>query len=266
MSLSLATVRVGAVSAPKALVMLHGIFGRGRNWAAIAKGLVAARPDYACVLIDLPHHGDSGAGAHGDTVQGVAADVATWCDARPPRPGAILGHSFGGKIALAVADLWRDRSLQVWVIDSTPDARGPSGSAWQLLQTVRRLPATFPSRDALVAALAAEGWAAGVSQWMATNLERRGEAFAWRLDFDAMERLLLDFFGSDLWPVVEHPASGHAVHFIKATESSVMSDDAVRRAQGAAPGRVHVHHIEGGHWIHAEKPDVIVGLLARTLP
>ncbi|MCC7042531.1 MAG: hypothetical protein IT183_01585, partial [Acidobacteria bacterium] len=66
--------------------------------------------------------------------------------------------------------------------------------------------------------------------------------------------------------VVEHPATGHTVHFIKATESSVMSDDAVQRAQEAAPDRVFVHHLEGGHWIHAEKPDAIVGLIAGVLP
>lgn len=266
MSRSLAAVRVGSLSAQKTLVMLHGIYGRGRNWAAIAKGLTAARPEYTCVLVDLPHHGESGPGTHGDTIRGVAADLTAWCDAEGLRPDAILGHSFGGKVALAVADLWRDRTLQVWIIDSTPDTREPSGSAWDLLQTVQRMPASFPSRDALIAALTAEGWAAGVSQWMATNLERQGDAFTWRLDFNVMDPLLRDFFATDLWPVVEQPADGHTVHFIKATESSVMSDHAVRRAEAAGSGRVHVHRLEGGHWIHAERPADIVSLLAETLP
>jgi esterase len=245
--------------------MLHGIYGRGRNWLAIAKGLVAARPDYACVLVDLPHHGGSAGGAHGDTIQGVATDVAAWCDAEGLAPAAILGHSFGGKVALAMADAWRDRSLQIWVIDSTPDTRPPSGSAWDLLQTVRRLPGVFPSRDSLVGALTAEGWAPGVAQWMATNLEREDGAFVWRLEFNAMERLLRDFFATDLWSVVEHAAPRHTLHFIKASESTVMSEDAVRRAEAAVSGRVRVHRLAGGHWIHAESPDVIVDLLAKSL-
>jgi hypothetical protein len=29
---------------------------------------------------------------------------------------------------------------------------------------------------------------------------------------------------------------------------------------------VHLHHREGGHWIHAESPGVVVDLLAEHLP
>lgn len=242
--------------------MLHGIYGWGRNWAAIARGLVAARPDVGCVLMDLPYHGASGPGQHGDTVRGLASDIAAWADAEGLAPDAVLGHSFGGKVALALGEHWKDRALQIWLIDSTPEAREPSGSAWQLLQIVRELPATFASRDAFVTALTGRGWAADIAQWMATNLERRGDTFAWRLDFDAMDRLLRDFFSTELWPLVEQTAPGHTMHFVKATESSVMSDAAVQRAQAAGH---HVHLLEGGHWIHAERPGDVVDLLAKTL-
>lgn len=260
----LATVRVGAPDAPHVLLMLHGIYGRGRNWQAIAKGLVQKRPDWRCVLVDLPYHGESGPGTHGDTVRGVAEDVASWAEAAGEPVRATLGHSFGGKVAMALADRWRDRPLQTWIVDSTPDAREPSGSAWRLLSVIRDLPSTFTSRQAFVKALTDQGWADGVAQWMATNLERQGDRFALRLDLDAMERLLRDFFATDLWSVVEHGADGHSLHFIKATASSVMSDDAVRRAEAAGPD-VHVHVLEGGHWIHAEQPDAVVALVAAAL-
>lgn len=258
-------MRVGLPSASRVVVMLHGIYGRGRNWLTVARGLVAARPEYACVLLDLPHHGESGPGSGGMTVRGIAADVAVWLDEQDIAPNVLLGHSLGGKVVLAMADQWRDRELQVWVVDSTPDTREQSGSAWDLLQTVRGLPARFASRDEAVSLLTGSGWNDGLAQWMTTNLIREGEGFVWRLDFEVMTRLLDDFVTTDLWAVVEQRAAGHTIHFIKATRSNVLSTDAVRRARAAHPTRVHVHHLEGSHWIHAEHPDEVVALLVREL-
>ena len=136
------------------LVFLHGIYGRGRNWQAVARAVVAARPDVACWLVDLPHHGNSGPGRHGDTVEGLALDVIDWARAAGVPLRTVIGHSYGGKVALAMAEHLRGRPLQVWVIDSTPDVKTPSGSAWEMLQVVRGLPTRFVSREAAQAAIA----------------------------------------------------------------------------------------------------------------
>ncbi len=263
---SLAATRVGAPSASSSLVMLHGMYGRGRNWQPIARGLTEARPEYACWLIDLPHHGDSAAGRHEPTVTGLAGDVLEWMKAEGIEPDAVLGHSFGGKVALAIAGEGGRPGLHIWVVDSTPARQAPSGSAWDMLRTVRSLPAYFASREDLVSALTAAGWAPAVSQWMATNLVREGDGFNWRLDFDVMERLLDSFFATDLWHVVDAAAAGQVFHFIKATASGTMTAGDVARAEALPRDRVIIHLIEGGHWIHAEKPQAVVDLLAEHLP
>ena len=41
---------------------------------------------------------------------------------------------------------------------------------------------------------------------------------------------------------------------------------ALEAASVAGRARVHLHHREGGHWIHAESPGVVVDLLAEWLP
>jgi esterase len=247
------------------LVMLHGIYGRGRNWQGIARALVAARPDLACWLVDLPYHGVSGPGRHGETIEGLSQDVADWLDAEGLRPAGVLGHSYGGKIALALASRARERSLQVWVIDSTPEVKAPSGSAWDMLRVVRGLPERFASRDEAQRGLMANGYELPVAQWMATNLVREGDAFRWQLDFDVMERLLLDFFRTDMWAPVEQPSPHHQVHILKASESNAISEAAVARIERATGPQVHLHHREGGHWIHAERPSVVSALLLEHL-
>jgi esterase len=263
----LAATRVAAVGAPdRSLVMLHGIYGRGRNWQAIARAVVAARPEYGCWLVDLPYHGGSPPARHGDTVAGLAEDLREWLDAESVTPDAMLGHSYGGKIALAFAARHPAVRLQVWVIDSTPEIKPPSGSAWGMLEIVRRLPPRFDSREQAVQALVEHGYARGVAQWMATNLAREGGAFVWTLDFEAMERLLRDFFTTDMWAALESPGPEHDIHIVKASESSAISDAAVTRIEAAAGRQVHLHHRPGGHWIHAESPQTVIELLVDALP
>ena len=248
------------------MIVLHGIYGRGRNWQTIAKAVVAARPEYACWLVDLPFHGLSPAGTHGETVAGLAADVNEWLTGAQVRPDVILGHSYGGKVTLAMAAQARSARLQLWIVDSTPEVKEPSGSAWGMLDLVRRLPPRFPTREAAIDAIVNAGYARGVAQWMVTNLVRDDHGFVWGLDFDVMERLMRDFFATDLWSVVESPAQGHDIHFVKASESSAISDSAVRRIEAAADSHVHLHQLQGGHWIHAESPQQIAALLVDHLP
>ena len=266
MLLSATHIASGA-HATRAIVMLHGIYGRGRNWQGIARALVAARPEYACWLVDLPHHGGSAAGSHGDGVLGFAADVRDWAAERGVTPDAILGHSYGGKVALAYAAAHdaSARALQVWVIDSTPETKPPSGSAWDMLELIRRLPRRFATRDEAVDAIVQGGYSLGVARWMATNLARHGDGFIWQLDLAVMDRLLNDFFTTDLWAVVESPPDGVELHFLKASESNALSPAGVARLTAALSDRVHLHHRPGGHWIHAESPEIVAALLVGSL-
>lgn len=246
------------------LAMLHGIYGAGRNWRGVAKGLVARRPDWGVLLVDLRQHGGSTGFAGPHTVGAAAADLDGLGAPGPIR--GVLGHSFGGKVALAHA---RDAEslAQVWVVDSTPDAREPGGSAWRMLEILRRVPGRYESREDAVSALVAEGVERPIALWMTTNLERRGDSYVWRLDFDEMETLLRSYFDTDLWPVVETPPARLTVHVVRATESSVLDPAAVARvrAAGAATGRVHLHEVSGGHWLNADNPEALVELLAGGL-
>ena len=246
------------------LAVLHGIYGAGRNWASVARAVVEARPEWGAVLVDLRQHGESTGFEGPHTLAATAADL----DALP-RAGlvrAVLGHSFGGKVALLRARDDEDVG-QVWVIDSTPEVREPEGSAWGMLKVLRRIPGPFESRDEAVELLAAEGVSRPIALWMTTNLDWRGEEYRWRLDLDDMESLLRDFFRTDLWPVVEAPRNGLELHFVRATESPVLSAEAVGRIRSAGErtGQVFLHEVRGGHWLNADNPDALVELIAPRL-
>lgn len=249
------------------IVFLHGVFGAGRNWRSVARRLVQARPEWGALLVDLRLHGGSQAFAPPHTLAAAVADVRALVDALGLPAPAILGHSFGGKVALLYA---RDHGAgleQVWLIDSTPASGVPGGSAWRMLEALRRVPSTFPTRDAAVRAIEAEGFETGVAQWVSTNLEPAEGGLRWRLDLDGIEALLRDFYRTDLWGVLEDPPGAAHIHVVKAIDSSLLAEDACARIEQIArrTGRVHLHRLAGGHWLNADNPDGVVELLVRWL-
>lgn len=256
--------RVAEGEPQKWLYTLHGIFGAGRNWGSIMRRVVRERPEWGALLVDLRQHGRSQGFAGPHTVAAAAADLAALA-ARGPQPSALLGHSFGGKVALVAAGHpdFRERLEQVWVIDSTPDEREPDGSAWRMLEIVRSLPDSFQTRDQLIDALVRARVSGPIAQWMATNLHHEAGQYRWRFDLHAIEDLLLSFFETDAWGIVEQPPASLTIHFVRATRGSVMDDAAVRRVE-AAP-RTRLHSVEGGHWLNADNPDSVVDLLVREL-
>ncbi len=254
---------VGSDAARQWLYVLHGIYGAGRNWASFARRLVEERPEWGVVLVDLRLHGHSQGFAPPHTLAACVQDVKRLADTLEPA-AAVLGHSFGGKLALMCASVLSPS--QVWVIDSTPSRRTPGGSAARMLQIIRRLPGPFAERSEAVSALEAEGFASNVAHWMATNVIPSGDGYRWRFDADEIEALLTDFFRRDLWDVIEAPAPPSEIHLVRATESDVVPPAEMTRVGGASgSGRVHGHELRGGHWLHVDNPEGLITLLGEHL-
>lgn len=246
------------------IVFTHGIYGAGRNWNGVARRVIEQRQGWGAAMVDLREHGGSIGHPGPHTIEAAAGDLVELLGELDAPAGAVAGHSFGGKVALMLVRLLGGgEPFQVWIIDSTPSARPePSGSAWDMLGTLRATPGPFATRAEAVAALEEQGVPTPTAQWVSTNLERLDDGtYDWRIDLDVMEELLHSFFETDLWDVVEDPPEGVELHFIKATESSVLDDEAVRRIEAAGRatgGRVTLHEVAGGHWLNADNPDGVV--------
>lgn len=256
------------------LYVLHGFFGAGRNWASVARGLVRARPDWEVVLTDLRLHGESLRAPPPHTVESAAADVVSLVR-EPAPPGAcqacvaLLGHSFGGKVALAATARLSPPPMQVWIVDSTPEPGRTGAGAAAMLGVLRRSPPRFDSRAEAAELVASAGFGRFIGEWMSTNLVRTGDGtWRWRFDLDDMEALLVDFFRSDLWPVVEHPPGDCELRFVRASRDSILTDEAADRIERleseGTPVRLDV--LDGGHWLNTDNPAGLLQLLRTGLP
>src|SRR5262249_26364131 len=168
-----------------------------------------ARPGWTAWLVDLRGHGRSPKGTPVPSLEAAARDVVDLAGRAEQPLGAIVGHSFGGKVALEAARIGAIASLDhVVVIDSNPGRRDPlrdEDSALAILDTIESLPSTFASKSAFIEGLVATGKTRILAQWLAGSLEGEGDRVRFMLDVDEVRALILDYFARDLWPVVEHP-------------------------------------------------------------
>ena len=251
------------------LLLTHGILGSGGNWRGVARKLVAARPDFGVLLVDLRGHGRSPDGSAPHTVAACAGDlVRLIADERADRREitTLAGHSFGGKVVAVTAAALPTQPTQVWLLDSAPGPH-PAGrpSVDRVLDTLASLPVAFADRSAFEAAVIAAGQPLAIAQWLALSLRpttTSTEPRSLHFDLDQIRALIADYIAIDTWPGLL--AAGSAIHLVVAGNSDAVGPADLSRA--AATG-ASVHTVEGaGHWLNADAPDAIVALFATHLP
>lgn len=265
------------------LLFLHGILGSGANWRTIARRLVAARPDWGAVLVDLRMHGRSQGAPPPHTLEAVAADLerlAADLAGRGMRVAGVIGHSFGGKAALALRARAPEGLVETWVLDASPSARtgalapagtppppSPSGDPGDVLLMLEALPGQFSSRDDFLSAVTGRGFSRPLGEWLAMNLDRGEGGMHLRLDLGGIRALMTDYYEQDLWPAVESGALPGALRFVVAGRSQAVSEADRARLDALASGdRIGLHLIrEAGHWLHMEAPDALLALFSDEL-
>ncbi|QDK78625.1 alpha/beta hydrolase [Spirosoma sp. KCTC 42546] len=85
---------------PLTLVFLHYFGGSALEWQVVMNQLAG---QYRCLAVDLRGHGDSEASATGYSVPDMANDVVELLRVMNVEAFALVGHSMGGKVALALA-------------------------------------------------------------------------------------------------------------------------------------------------------------------
>jgi pimeloyl-ACP methyl ester carboxylesterase len=267
-----AIVAAPDASPSRAMLVLHGILGSGANFRTFARRLAIACPDWAFVLVDLRMHAQSQDAPPPHSIDAAADDLvrlgSSLAASAPPIAG-VMGHSFGGKVALAYTRRAPRELEQTWVLDASPGTRRDrAATSEQVVRMLRAVPQPLPSRERFLEIVAEHGHPRAIAEWLAMNVRRADDGFRLRLDLDAIEALLDDYFAVDLWPVIERAENTRSLSVVVAGRSDAF--DAADRARLAAIAarepRVHPHVIEGaGHWVHVDAPDALFALIRASL-
>lgn len=262
--MNLAVQSVGP-EAGRIAVVLHGILGSAKNWRTMARKMSAAWPEWRFLLVDLRNHGESWRPDGAQSLSDVARDLEEITHRFGP-PAALIGHSYGGKVAMQRACLAPIGLESVWILDSRLDAVGElpaHNEVRQVFETLALVPGPFESRAAAAAELEARGLAKPIIAWMGTNLMRAEDGVRWRFDLDGAARMLQDYLKIDLVP--ELGRTDVDVHLVRAVGSGRWADDVVAQLdEEERQGRLVQHRIESGHWIHVDAPGALIDAMSVT--
>jgi pimeloyl-ACP methyl ester carboxylesterase len=256
------------------VAFVHGLFGQGKNWTTIAKGLADG---HRVTLIDLPNHGHSpwtDRVDYLDMAEMVAAELEQFGE-----PVTLVGHSMGGKVAMQLA-LRRPELLRALVVvDVAPVAYPPTGGRTddpdeeaspfaEYIAAMRALDLdALETRGDADEALQPAVPSRMVRSFLLQSLVREGVGsnggWRWRLNLELLER--------DLGDLRDFPAppSGAAfdgpVLWIAGANSTYVLDEDRPHMDALFPATRLVRVKNAGHWVHSEQPEVFLETLRRFL-
>lgn len=249
------------------IVFLHGILGSSPNLRTLARKVIEGTTRRA-LLLDLPAHGRSpDPPLSAASLAGCEAALTETLAALSITPRAIVGHSFGGKVAMEyVARHGGPRDA--FFLDSAPgervDRRG-SEETVDVLRILRALPRSFATKPELVAALSGHGLSHPVAQWLAMSSVPVDGGVALRFDLAVIDSLLDSYFSTSFWPMFESPPASTRLHVVIGARSTVyLPADRERLSELASPS-LTVDLVDAGHWVHVDALAPLTRILRARL-
>lgn len=252
---------IGAGSRP--VVLLHGFLGAGRNLLGLARRWASADATRRFLLPDLTGHGGSPPLPEGTDLYAMGRHVVeTLRAAGVTDPLSIVGHSLGGRVALAARIAVPGAVGPVTLLDIGPSAMSEGADeGGRTSRALLTLPELVSDRETAREALLAQGLDRGIVEWLLTNLVPRGDAYGWRIDRAALAAFRPRLTGVELWPAITRDGTTRVV---RGARSGYVPVEELARLQQA--GVVVESLVNSGHFVHVDQPAALVDALLRLHP
>lgn len=249
-------------------VFLHGLLGNGKNLKTMAAKFGGG------ILMDLRGHGKSPGGSPPHTFESCAKDVLFTVGTFQSPPPTIVGHSFGGRVALECAVLNASHhetttatttTATTWLLDTVPGEINESVE--QVISAIQSVnPKNYENRQQLTKALHQDqNLELGLAQWLTSSMSTSPDhGLAWGFDVDVVNALLPEFGSQDFMGKLEHLVLATSnpnqhtsvIHLVRGGKNKGWTTGPISDLQNLvsrSQGRFHFHTLpNAGHWVHVD--------------
>ncbi|WP_425045620.1 alpha/beta fold hydrolase [Primorskyibacter sp. S87] len=236
------TIIHGSPGAAPPLLIVHGLYGSGRNWGVIAKRL----SDRGQVIaVDMRNHGQSPWNPVHD-YPSMADDLAEVINAHGGNAD-VVGHSMGGKASILLALRHGEMINKLVVADIAPVAY--SHDQTQFIEAMNSVDLDHVVRRSdAEAQLAAKGVDKSLQSFFTQSLDLPNKR--WRLNLDVLRAEMPKIIG---FPDVDGQWDGSAL-FLSGSLSDYVLPEHRDRIRSLFPRARFAKIPRAGHWLHAERP------------
>ncbi len=234
------------------LVILHGLFGSADNWRGLAKQLAIVAQ---VITVDLRNHGRSPHSAK-QTYELMADDLAELVEELNLRSIDLIGHSIGGKVAMAFSQHHPELLRKLVVVDIAPRSYADEHSS--IFKSLLGLDLSlYSTRNDVDKALSVSLPIKAVRQFLLMNLAVDNAQLNWRINLPA----LYDAYPQLLSAVCEGQQNSVPSCFIRGGLSNYIQVQDITLIQTSFPNSEIVTIEHAGHWVHAEAPEAFLNTI-----
>jgi lipase len=240
---------------PAQILAIHGLTGHGQRWQTLAGRL----SEFAITAPDLLGHGRSSWDAPWSIDANVDA-LAALLEADATDPVVVVGHSFGGAIALSLAAVRPDLVSKLVLLDP---AAGLDGGWMREIADQMLASPDYPDRAEARAEKVDGSWGEVDVEEVERELDEHlislpNGRMAWRISVPAMMS-----YWSELARPIEVPAVGTPTTLVRATRTQppYVSDELVTRLRDRLGSDFTMLDFDCNHMVAQAKPAETAALI-----
>ena len=246
------------------ILILHGLYGCSDNWLSIAKVLSKSN---RVIIPDLRNHGKSFHSkefSYKDQVE----DILKLLEYLKITNTSIIGHSMGGKIAMALSCEHPQLIDKLIVIDIAPINYSNKLSLEQItfhkkvkecfkninLNKINSYTELYTQLDC---------YEVKIKNLIGKNIKRnKDNSFEWKLNIRAIEDNFQEIIGNNL---NENNIFSKPCTFISGELSDYITDDVINNVNNYFPYATFITIPKASHWIHSDQPDLLIEAIAQVI-
>jgi esterase len=244
----------------KPIVILHGLYGSSDNWYTIGRALA---DQYEVFIPDQRNHGNSPHLPDHD-YNVLSEDLNNFFIQHSLNRAVILGHSMGGKTALAFGLKHPEKVEKMIVVDISPfgydEKSAPEViSHEQIMRSLMTIqPESLKGRQDADNKLHKHIRSEPVRQFLLKNLKRNSEGvFYWAMNLPVLQQHLADIYATIMPSQQTRPRDipDFPLMFIKGKNSGYLRKEEFDQIRHFFPHAELAEIAGAGHWVHAEQPE-----------